>query len=73
MTHIFLDSPYYLLQSLYLQTYHDKKDREQNGLHYYDGQPKNASKVEVARMSSGHPLLENMKSEPALARRGSDS
>jgi hypothetical protein len=41
-------------------------------LEYYDGQPKKACKDEVARMVSGQPFLENMKSEPESARRGSD-
>ena len=50
-----------------------RKDCERHGLQYYDGQPKKACKVEVARVISGQPLLENMKSEPESARRGSDS
>ena len=37
-----------------------RKDCEQHGLQYYDGQPKKACKVEVARMISGQPLLENI-------------
>ena len=49
-----------------------RKDCEQHGLEYYDEQPKKACKVEVARMISGQPLLENMKTEPESARRGSD-
>ncbi len=47
-----------------------RKDCEQHGLQYYDGQPKKACKVEVTRMISGH---ENMKSAPEATRRGSDS
>jgi hypothetical protein len=50
-----------------------RKDCEQHGLEYYDEQTKKACKVEVARMISGQPLLENMKTEPESARRGSDS
>ena len=50
-----------------------RKDCEQHGLEYYDEKPKKACKVEVARMISGQPLLENMKTEPESARRGSDS
>jgi hypothetical protein len=50
-----------------------RKDCEQQGLHYYDRQPKYASEVEVARLISGQPLLENMKSEPKSATRGSES
>ena len=50
-----------------------RKDCEQHGLEYYDGRPKKDSKDEVARTSSGQPLLENLNSEPEPARRGSDT
>ena len=42
-----------------------RKDCEQHGLQYYDGQPKKGGKDEEARMM--------LNSEPESARRGSDS
>ncbi len=50
-----------------------RKDCEQHGLEYYDGQPKEDGKVEFARTISGQPFLENLNSEPESARRGSDT
>ena len=50
-----------------------RKDCEQQGLQYYDIRPKKGGTEEVARTMTGQPLLENMKSEPESARRGSDS
>jgi hypothetical protein len=50
-----------------------KKDCEQHGLQYSDGQPKKDCKDEVAMLITAQPLLEKLNSELESARRGSDT
>ncbi len=50
-----------------------RKDCEQHGFQYYDGQPKKGGTEEGARRMTGQNLLENLNSEPESAMRACDS
>ena len=49
------------------------KDREQHGLEYYDGKPKEGGKDEGAKRNSGQPVLRNGNIKSDSGESGSDS
>ena len=73
MTHIFLDSPYYLFRSCICKQIMTRKDCEQHGVQYYDEWPKKDGKDQGARRTKRQPLLENLNKELESARRESDT